>query len=99
MFSFLANCKISFHGLLSWKEIPFVVSWYNNEGEFDFDYFVCGHTISDNIKDDHFSIDYIRDTIDVDCGAKVLGYTYFDEEKYARLAALRLDDFKEFYER
>ena len=80
------------------RKVPDVITWYNN-GKYDFDYFVCGHTISDRMRDDHLVINYIRNSIDVDCGAKVLGYEEFDEEILARLAALRLDDFKEFYER
>lgn len=86
------------------RNIPYIAQWYNycheeNENAMRFDYFICGHTISNKVKDEHFSIDYIGDAIDIDCGAKILGHTQFEEESLARLAALRLDDFKEFYER
>ena len=77
--------------------IKYVAKWYSNE-ENKYDYFICGHTISHIIKDNHISINANGDTFQIDCGAKILGKKEFEEEKFARLSALRLEDFKEFYE-
>ena len=74
--------------------IKYVAKWFNDD-KYDFDYFICGHTISNKLKDNHIGINHIGDVFDIDFGAKVLGY---EDGEIARLAALRLDDFEEFYE-
>jgi serine/threonine protein phosphatase 1 len=81
------------------RKVMNVTAWYSNY-EDEYENFICGHTITENIKDGHYSIiNREKNSISIDCGAKVLGHKDFDEEEYACLAALRLDDMKEFYTR
>lgn len=76
-----------------------VLRWYKRyEKEKKYDCFICGHTITEYEKDGHFSIIINKDNyIDIDCGAKLLGYFESPYEEIVRLAAIRLDDLKEFY--
>ena len=58
--------------------------------------FICGHTINDDLR---INIRESRGYIDIDCGAKILGYKEFEDDYGTpSLAALRLDDYKEFYQ-
>ncbi len=78
------------------RMVPNVIQYFDKNNEFE--NFVCGHTISKYIKEEHFNIRIVEDSyINIDCGAKLLGHKYYEEEDYARLACLRLDDLKEFY--
>ena len=73
-----------------------VIRYFDPEGIYE--NFICGHTITKYMKNDYFSIIIKEDNyINIDCGAKILGYTDRSNELYARLACLRLDDFKEYY--
>ena len=73
-----------------------VIRCFDPEGIYE--NFICGHTITKYMKDNHFSIIIKEnDYIDIDCGGKLLGHTDRPDQPYARLACLRLDDFKEYY--
>ena len=75
------------------RKVPSVIRWYDKNNEYE--NFVCGHTINSNYK-----ITKIKDSyIDIDCGAKIIGYQNFEHENLAHLACLRLDDMKEYYVR
>ena len=79
------------------RKVCYVIRWFDDEGIYN--NFICGHTISHYVNDGHFSIIVKEnDYINIDCGAKILGKYEYDEEQYARLACLRLDDFEEFYQ-
>ncbi len=60
----------------------------------DTDVLVFGHTISEEMRDDHLSIWKRGNCYDIDCGAKLLGMRGYDK---VRLACLRLEDKKEYY--
>lgn len=79
------------------RKVPNVIEWYNHcEKDNKYDMFICGHTINSDLK---ININEDRGYIDIDCGAKVLGYKGFEESEKACLAALRLEDYKEFYQK
>lgn len=73
-----------------------VIEWYNRGEEKKYDMFICGHTINDDLR---INIRESKGYIDIDCGAKILGYKEFEDDYGTpSLAALRLDDYKEFYQ-
>ena len=73
-----------------------VIRCFDPEGIYE--NFICGHTITKYMKDNHFSIIIKEnDYINIDCGGKLLEHTDCPDQPYARLACLRLDDFKEYY--
>lgn len=82
------------------RKVNSVIKWYDKEGIYE--NFICGHTITENLdfdKDHFVIINKENNYINIDCGAKIIGYEQFWQEPQARLAMLRLDDFEVFYER
>ncbi len=88
---------------MRWNTDPFL----HYHGRKKYRALICGHTITEHyreqaaIKDKygHNAIFFGPHFIDIDCGAKCFeyGYVWKKEAERARLAALRLDDIKEFY--
>ncbi len=89
---------------LRWDSDPF----YDYHGKKKYRGLICGHTITNRYyresalkqAHDHNCIYRGPHFIGIDCGAKCIEYAHLwaKEAKDARLAALRLDDMKEFYE-
>lgn len=80
------------------RKVPSVIRWFDDEGIYE--NFICGHTITNNATQEipYFHIKIEENSyIDIDCGAKVLGNTFFEGWKYGRLGGLRLNDMKEYY--
>lgn len=80
------------------RKVPSVIRWFDDKKVYE--NFICGHTITSpqNSKDHNDIIIKEDNYINIDCGAKLLSHTENPSSKYARLAALRLDDFCEFYQ-
>lgn len=89
---------------LQWDSNPFA----DYHGKKKYRGLICGHTITSRYyresalkqTHDHNCIYRGPHFIGIDCGAKCIEYSHLwaKEAKDARLAALRLDDMKEFYE-
>lgn len=68
---------------------------------YEYDKLIIGHTIVSKFQGHGkpYKIQYLADNtiIDIDCGCKIAGNNQFMDYENARLAALRLDDLKEYY--